>query len=112
MLELAATTVLLFPVWKDRSVDSITRIAATVAIVFGNFWMGRASMTASGAFNCAYSLVLLGAALAFLGLPAIANEKARVLPVSLAMVCAGVLASFSFGTGLAVWGALLLLAFA
>jgi len=111
MLELAATTVLLFPVWKDRSVDSITRIAATVAIVFGNFWMGRASMTASGAFNCAYSLVLLGAALAFLGLPAIANEKARILPVSLAMVCAAVLASFSFGTGLAVWGALLLTGF-
>jgi len=109
--ELAATAILLLAIFRDRSIDATIRIAATVTIIFGNFWMGRASMTASGAFNCAYSLVLVGATLAFLCLPKLAGESDRQATLLVTILVANVVASFSFGTGMAAWGATLVTAY-
>jgi hypothetical protein len=98
---------LLIPVWRDETVSLTAKIISSLVVIIGNFWMGRASITASGGFNCICSLVMVGATLAFLLLPTISRQA---LPATLMVVCAGVVASFSFGTGLAVWPTLLFLA--
>lgn len=97
---------LLIPVWRDKTVSVTAKTLSTLVVLVGNFWMGRASITANGEFNCDNSLVMSGAALAFL---LIAKTRCS-WTVSAIVVCAGFVASFSFGTGLAIWPTLLLLA--
>lgn len=109
--QLAGTAILLCAIFRDKSLDATIRVAATATVIFGNFWMGRASMTASGAFNCAYSLVLTGAVLAFLCLPKLAGESNRQVALLVTVILANVVASFSFGTGMAAWGSTLLTAY-
>jgi hypothetical protein len=97
---------LLIPVWRDRTISLTAKTVCTLVVILGNFWMGRASITANGGFNCEDSLAMDGAALAFL-LIAETGRSWTTIPI---IVCAGFLASFSFGTGLAIWPTLLLLA--
>ncbi len=100
---------LLILVWRDETVGLTAKAMATLVVIVGNFWMARASITASGGFNSICSLVMAGAALAFLLLPKMCGSSAWSL-ATLIVVCAGFVASFSFGTGLAIWPTLLLLA--
>ena len=99
-------SLLLIPVWRDKTVSLTAKTLATLVVLMGNFWMGRASITANGDFNCDTSLVMGGAALAFL---LIAKTRCS-WTVTAVVVCAAFVASFSFGTGLAIWPTLLLLA--
>jgi hypothetical protein len=101
---------LLILVWRDETVGLTTKAMATLIVIVGNFWMARAQITASGGFNCICSLVMAAAALAFLLLPKMCASSPRWLPATLIVVCAGFVASFSFGTGLAIWPTLLFLA--
>jgi hypothetical protein len=103
-------SLLLTPVWRDKTVGLTAKLIATLVIILGNFWMARAHITGSGGFNCICSLVTASAALAFLLLPRIGASIVRSLPATLIVVCAGFVASFSFGTGLAIWPTLLFLA--
>lgn len=97
---------LLIPIWRDKSMSLTAKTLSTLVVVMGNFWMGRASIIANGEFNCENSLAMSGAALAFLLL-----AKTRCSwTTSTIVVCAGFVASFSFGAGLAIWPTLLLLA--
>ena len=99
-------SLLLIPVWRDKTVSLSAKTLSTLVVLMGNFWMGRASITANGEFNCEDSLAMCGAALAFLLI-----EKTRCSSTTTAAVVGvGFLASFSFGTGLAIWPTLLLLA--
>lgn len=109
-LLLITASLLLVPVWRDETVGLTAKIMSTLVVIMGNFWMARAFITASGGINCICSLMMAGAALAFLLLPAMRAESPRLLPATLIVVCAGFVASFSFGTGLAIWPTLLLLA--
>jgi hypothetical protein len=97
---------LLIPVWRDKTVSPTAKTLSTLVVLMGNFWMGRASITANGEFNCDTSLVMGAAALAFL---LIAKTRCS-WAVRAIVVCAGFVASFSFGTGLAIWPTLLVLA--
>ena len=99
-------TLLLIPVWRDNTVTLTAKALSTLVVLMGNFWMGRASITANGEFNCDNSLAMAGAALAFL----LITKTPCSWPITAIVVCAGFLASFSFGTGLAIWPTLLLLA--
>ena len=99
-------SLLLIPVWRDKTVSPTAKILATLVVLMGNFWMGRDSITANGEFNCDNSLAMAGAALAFL----LITKTRCSWAVTVLVVCAGFLASFSFGTGLAIWPTLLLLA--
>jgi hypothetical protein len=99
-------SLLLIPIWRDKSITLTGKTLVTLVVVTGNFWMGRASITANGEFNCENSLAMSGAALAFL---LIANTH-RSSTTTAIIVCAGFVASFSFGGGLAIWPTLLLLA--
>jgi hypothetical protein len=99
-------SLLLIPVWRDKTVSVTAKTLSTLVVLMGNFWMGRASITANGEFNCDTSLAMGGAALAFLLI-----VKTRCSwTVTAIVVFAGFVASFSFGTGLAIWPTLLLLA--
>jgi hypothetical protein len=110
-LELISIVILVMPAWLDRTISLTHTIAATLAIVLGNLWMARASMTGSGAFNCCYSLTLLGAAVAFLSVGTMAVRRDKWMPLTLLVICSSFVASLSFGTGLATWAAVLLLGY-
>ena len=104
-------SLLLTPIWRDETIGLTAKIVATLVVIVGNFWMGRASIIALGGFNCQNSLAMAGAALAFLLLPKMcAGPPRRLLSRTLIVVCAGFLASFSFSAGLAIWPTMLLLA--
>ncbi len=107
-LGLLFTTValLLIPIWRDKTIGLTAKTLSTLVVVTGNFWMGRASITANGEFNCENSLAMSGAALTFL---LIAKTRCSWTTTAI-VVCAGFVASFSFGGGLAIWPTLLLLA--
>ena len=97
---------LLIPVWRDNTVTLTAKALATLVVLMGNFWMARASITANGEFNCDNSLAMAGSALAFF----LITKTRCSWPVTAIVVCAGFVASFSFGTGLAIWPTLVLLA--
>src|SRR6266481_3553485 len=99
-------SLLLIPVWRDKSITLTAKTLSTLVVIMGNFWMGRASITANGDFNCDISFAMSGAALAFLLLPKTRCSWSMIAIV----VCAGFVACFSFGTGLAIWPTLLVLA--
>ena len=102
---------LLIAVWRDDTIGFTAKIMATLVVIVGNFWMARSPIIASGGFNCICSLLMTSAALAFVLLPSMAATSLRMfVATTLFAVCAGFVASFSFGTGLAIWPTLLLLA--
>ena len=109
ILLFCTATLLLVSVWRDKTVGLTAKLAATLVVTVGNFWMGRASITTSGGFLCICSLAIGGAVLAFLWLPATRSESPRFLKACLIVIAFGFVASFSFGDGLAVWPTLLLL---
>ena len=96
---------LLIPIWRDKTISLTAKTLSTLVVVLGNFWMGRASITVNGESNSENSLVMCGAALAFL---LIARTRCSWTATAIVM-CSGFVASFSFGTGLAIWPTLLLL---
>jgi hypothetical protein len=100
---------LLIPVWRDETVGLTAKVTATLVVIVGNFWMARSQITASGGFNAICSLVTVSLGLAVLLLPKIGVNSAQARSVTLLVVCVGFVASFSFGTGLAIWPALLFL---
>lgn len=101
---------LLIPVWRDETAGLTAKISATLIVVLGNFWMARSPIIASGGSSVICSLVMVGALVAILALPKMCVNSARMWPVTVIVVCAGFVASFSFGTGLAIWPTLLILA--
>jgi hypothetical protein len=110
MILLFCTTILLLvPLWRDKTVGFTAKLAGTLVVIVGNFWMGRAEIMASGGSLCLTSLAIDGALLAFLWLPITRVESARVLKAWFIVIGSGFVASFSFGAGLAVWPTLLLL---
>jgi hypothetical protein len=103
-------SLLLIPVWRDKNVSLTGKVSSTLVLVVTNFWMGRSVITASGGFNCICSSAMVGAAIAFLVLPRMNGQSRQWLAAAVIVVCAGFLGSFSFGSGLAIWPTLLLLA--
>jgi hypothetical protein len=103
-------TLLLIAVWLDETVGLTTKTIATLIVIVGNFWMARSPIIASGGFNSICSLVMASAALVFVLLPRTGVSSVRTLSVTALVVCVGFVASFSFGTGLAIWPTLLFLA--
>ena len=109
-LQIICALLLLVPIWRDSDLDPTVRSACGMVVVTVSFWMGRAAITASGGFNCMASLVLLGALAAFLLLPRIELTSGRPLWQSnLLLIGCGFVATFSFGSGAAVWPTLLFL---
>jgi len=102
-------SLLLIPIWRDKTVSLTAKSMSTLVMIVGNFWMGRSVITASGGFNCENSLVMAGGALAFLFLPKMSASGTGLLQPMLIVIFAGLVASFSFGAGVAIWPTLLFL---
>src|SRR5207245_8073735 len=80
MILLFCTVILLLvPLWRDKTVGFTAKLAGTLVVIVGNFWMGRATMMVSGGNLCSTSLAIGGALLAFLWLPITRIESARAL---------------------------------
>lgn len=109
VLLLLSTALLLIPVWRVWREDFTRTCLATLAVIFGSFWMGRAMITTSGGFSCIASMVTLGAAVAFPLLSRMRLENPAYWRTTILIISAAYLASFSFGTGLALWPTLWLL---
>ncbi|MGI8956686.1 MAG: hypothetical protein ACR2II_07210 [Chthoniobacterales bacterium] len=108
-LQTICTVLLLLPLWRDSTLEPTARSLGIMTIVVASFWMGRAAITTSGGFNCITSLALLGAVSAFLLLPRMQlTSRSRWQTSSLVIGC-GFVATFSFGSGAAVWPTLLFL---
>lgn len=101
---------LLIPIWRDETAGLTAKMIATLIVFVGNFWMARSPIIASGGFNVICSLVMIGTLVAILALPKMCVTSGSMWPATLIMVGAGFVASFSFGTGLAIWPTLLVLA--
>ncbi len=109
LLLFITVSLLLIPIWRDKSVSLTAKLLSTLVLVVSNFWMGRSVITGSGGFNCICSLVMAGAAVAFLLLPVLCGESNhRVLAIAI-VVGAAFIACFSFGSGFALWPTILLL---
>ena len=109
ILLFCTAALLLVPLWRDKTMGLTAKLAATLVVTVGNFWMGRGSIITSGGFLCLCSLAIGGAVLAFLWLPATRSESPRFLKAYLIVLASAFVASLSFGSGLAVWPTLLLL---
>jgi hypothetical protein len=109
ILLILSTALLMVPVWRDRTLDFTAKCLATLTLVVGSFWMGRAAITASGGFNCMNSLVMLGAAGAFLFLPRMRSDSPHFWQATILTICAALVTTFSFGTGLGLWPSLFFL---
>ena len=109
-LLIASTGLLLVCAWRDKLLDLTTGLLATLVIAGLGFWMGRESITAASGFNCMASFVMLGLAWALLLLPRMGAPFQHWWRLSVLLLFAGYLASFSFATGLAIWPCLIFLA--
>src|SRR5437899_3969396 len=85
-LLLITVGLLLVPVWRDKTVGLTAKILSTLVVIVGNFWMARAFITASGGYDCENSLVMAGAALAFLLLQITGCQLASLLPTTAAVI--------------------------
>ena len=111
LFQLIATAVLVAVIWRDISIERTTRLVATMVVIVCAFWMGRASMTATGGFNCCYSLVLSCAALSFYFLSSVARGARGEASFLAVIIICNTVATFSFGTGLTTWPASLFVAY-
>ncbi|MEO7725399.1 MAG: hypothetical protein ABIU29_12065 [Chthoniobacterales bacterium] len=105
----ASTFLLLLPIWRAPAIDLTGKCLATLTITVASFWMGRAAITTSGGFNCMTSLVMLSAVVGFILLRKMQTGSTHYWPTATLLVFAGFVATFSFGSGLAVWPSFLFL---
>ena len=68
-------TLLLVPVWRDKTVGVSSKIIATLVVIVGNFWMARGAITESGGFNSMCSLVTASLGVAVFVLPRCAPTR-------------------------------------
>ena len=108
-LLILSAIVLLVATWQDKTIGTTAKLVATLVVVVANFSMTRASITAIGPFNCICSLVVVGALVAFYTLALICGGTRPYWTLMVLVVTSGLIASFSFGSGFAVWPTLLIL---
>ncbi len=108
----ACAALLLVSLWRSPSLTLAERLTLGLFYTVACLWLGKASITASGGFSCMYSTTILGVLAALLCFDRLAeaesgSARARFF---LGILLAGIITSFSAGTGLAVWPTLAILA--
>lgn len=100
---------ILLPIWTDNSISLTERWAMTLIAVVGTLWMGRATITASGGFDLSNSLAVFGMLLSLTSLPR--PDHPRIAPGRASVIIiGGIVASYSFASGLATWPTLIFIA--
>lgn len=111
-LTLATLALLWVSLWVSPLLPVTVRIALGLLYTVATLWVGKANILASGGFSCMNSLAtvaVVAGLLAFSALEESSSGKTRFVLV-LSMLTAGIVATFSFASGMAVWPALLALA--
>ncbi len=111
VITLTTLIIILVSLWRSPSLGLLSRLAIALISTVACLWLGRANILASGGFNAINSMTLgavLAGLLALDRLPTTSRGATRrqLFAVS---VAAGIVATFSFGTGLAVWPAFALI---
>ena len=109
---LTTVALLLVSLWRSPSLGLLPRLALGLLYTLASLWLGKINVTASGGFSCMTSLLLSAVVLGFLALGRMrTTESARIRRWLFAgVLAAGVVATFSFGTGMAAWPTFVLLA--
>lgn len=107
---LASLGVIAFIVLRERAMPAARRWAALSFAVISLFWLGNARMLMHGAEALHVYIVILATVLALLALSAASATRSRIPVVLAAIGC--VAATFSFGTGMASFAALIVVAIA
>lgn len=109
---LILTFVLLaIPLLKRDQLSLSGKIATFLVLVVANFWMGRSNIIGSGGFSSIASLSTIGTVLAIIYLPALSAGSAKYWKALAIVISGGLVASFSYSSGLATWPVLLLLGY-
>ena len=111
-ITLSTLILMLVSLWRSPSLGLLPRLAIGLIYTVASLWLGKATITASGGNSCICSMTmsaLVGGLLALDRLQAATSDAAR-WRLFAGLLAAGIVASFSFGTGLAVWPAFVLLA--
>ncbi|MDQ3115589.1 MAG: hypothetical protein M3Q86_03105 [Verrucomicrobiota bacterium] len=109
---LTTVGLLLVSLGRSPSLGLVPRLAFGLIYTLASLWLGKINVTASGGFSCMTSLLMSAVVLGFLALGRLqTTQSARTRRWLFAGVLgAGIVATFSFGTGMAAWPAFLLLA--
>ena len=112
VITLTTLILMLVSVWHSPSLGYLPRLALGLIYTVASLWLGKANITTSGGYSCISSMTMsavVGGLLALNRLPAAKSDAARWRLFAW-LLAAGIVASFSFGTGLAVWPVFVLLA--
>ncbi len=109
---LTTVGLLLVSLARSPSLGLLPRLACGLLYTLASLWLGKINLTASGGFSCMTSLLLSAVVLGFLALGRMrTTESARTRRWLFAgVLAAGIVATFSFGTGMAAWPTFVLLA--
>ena len=112
VVTLTTVALLLSGLWRSPSLGLLPRLALGLIYTLASLWLGKINVTASGGFSCMTSLLLSAVVLGFLALGRLrTTESARTRRWLFAgVLAAGIVATFSFGTGMAAWPTFVLLA--
>lgn len=111
-LTISTLLLLLLGVWRSPSLGLVPRCALALLATVACLWLGKANIIASGGFSCMNSMTMSAFVVGLLVLDRkgeTPSGRGRALTF-LGVAAAGTVASFSFGTGLAAWPALLCVA--
>ena len=111
-ITLATLVLILSTLWRSPSLGLLPHLAMGLIYTVACLWVGKVHILASGGFSCICSLTLGVVLAGLLALDRSGVSKSGVarLRIFAGVVAAGLVATFSFGTGLAVWPTFVLLA--
>lgn len=109
---LSTVALLLGTLWRSPGLGLLPRLALALIYTVATLWLGKINVTASGGFSCMTSLLLSAVLLGLLALGRMrtAGSDAARRWLLAGAIAAGVVATFSFGTGMAAWPTFLLVA--
>jgi hypothetical protein len=111
-ITLTTLILMLVSVWRSPTLGHLPRLAIGLIYTVACLWLGKANITTSGGYSCINSLTMsavVGGLLVLDRLQAARSDAARWRLFAW-LLAAGIVASFSFGTGLAIWPTFIVLA--
>jgi hypothetical protein len=109
ILLVAAALLLITAAWQDQTITRTAKLIATLLIIAAVFWMNKAWITSIGPFSCICGLAVVGAFVSFHALACMRNRTVSRWRPAVLLVAFGLVSSFSYGSGFAVWPTLLCL---
>ncbi|HEY3662860.1 MAG TPA: hypothetical protein VGL24_06870 [Chthoniobacterales bacterium] len=109
---LTSLAILVVSLWRSASLGVLSRLALGLLYTLATLWLGKINVTASGGFSCMTSVLLSAVLVGLLWLGKLQRVESVVARrwLFVGIFLAGFVATFSFGTGMAVWPTFVLMA--